>query len=159
MLRSHVAVFKVDEATLQVDLFGDYQPYTLRAFDRMTVFNAAAAYIYKGYPISERRLDFDNENDRNALVTGVTTRARYVGCTTLEGVRELALLDLQPVQDIDGMSGSPVFQVINDADGIHSVESFAGMLIRGGLLAGRAFFLEHGRIVDLLERMLARADR
>src|SRR3954469_520006 len=57
-----VAVFRVDEATLQVDLFGDYQPYSLRAFDRMTVFNAATAYIYKGYPISERRLDFENEN-------------------------------------------------------------------------------------------------
>jgi hypothetical protein len=154
-----VAVFSVDEATLQVDLFGDYPPYSLRAFDRMTVFSAAAAYVYKGYPISERRLDFENENDRNALMTGVTTRATYVGRTNLESVRELALLDLQPVQDIDGMSGSPVFQVINDADGVHSIENFAGMLIRGGLAAGRAFFLEHRRIVELLERMTARADR
>ena len=125
----------------------------------MTVFNASAAYIYKGYPISERRLDFENENDRNALMTGVTTRARYIGCTNLEGVRELALLDLDPVQDIDGMSGSPVFQAINNADGIHSIESFAGMLIRGGLVAGRAFFLEHIRIVELLERMMAIANR
>jgi hypothetical protein len=35
--RFDVAVFRVDEPTLRVDLFGDYQPYTLRAFDRMTV--------------------------------------------------------------------------------------------------------------------------
>lgn len=57
------------------------------------------------------------------------------------------------------MSGSPVFQVVNDADGIHSNETFAGMLIRSGLVAGRALFLEHRRIVELLERMTARADR
>jgi len=151
--RFDVAVFSVDEAVLQAGLFDDYQPYSLRALDRMTAFNVTAAYVYKGYPISERRLDFDNEDDRNALMTGVTTRATYVGCTNLEGVRELALLDLDPVQDIDGMSGSPVFQVINDADGIHSTETFAGMLIRGGLVAHRAFFLEHSRIIDLLERM------
>jgi hypothetical protein len=52
--RYDVAAFRVDEPTLQPDLFGDYQPYTLRAFDRMTIFNAAAGYLYKGYPISER---------------------------------------------------------------------------------------------------------
>jgi hypothetical protein len=60
------------------------------------------------------------------------------------------------VKDIDGMSGSPVFQVINDPDGMHSYEAFAGMLIRGGLEAGRAYFLEHGKIIDVLERMAAR---
>lgn len=156
--RFDVAVFRVDEPTLQVDLFGDYQPYILHPCDRMTIFNPAAAYIYKGYPISERRLDFENENDRNALMTGVTTRATYVGSTNFEGVRELALLDLEPVQDIDGMSGSPVFQVVNDPDGMHGNETFAGMLIRGGLAARRAYFLEHSKIVGLLERMTARAD-
>src|SRR5262249_13700696 len=43
--RFDVAVFRVDEPTLQVGLFGDYQPYSLRAFDRMTIFNASADYI------------------------------------------------------------------------------------------------------------------
>ena len=71
----------------------------------------------------------------------------------------MALHNLDPVQSIDGMSGSPVFQVINDPDGIHSTETFAGMLIRGGLRAGRAYFLEHSKIIDLLERMIARDDR
>jgi hypothetical protein len=153
--RYDVAVLSVDDAALQTDLFGDYQPYTMQPIDRMTIFNAAAAYIYKGYPISERRLDFEHENDRRAMTTGVTTQAGYVGRTTGDAVHELALRDLTPVRDIDGMSGSPVFQVLQDPDGIHSTETFAGMLIRGGLAAGRAYFLEHSRIIDLLERMVA----
>lgn len=55
----------------------------------------------------------------------------------------------------DEMSGSPVFQVVNHPDGIHSSEAFAGMLIRGSLAAGRAYFLEHSKIISLLESVVS----
>jgi hypothetical protein len=73
----------------------------------------------------------------------------------MDGVRWLALLDMEIVV-IDGMSGSPVFQVIAQEDGIESHEVFAGVLIRGYLPARRAYFVEHVRIIGLLERFAAR---
>jgi hypothetical protein len=149
-----VAVLGIDQQRLEADHFGDDQPYTLPPTDGLTIFNPAAAYIYRGYPISERQFDFENANERSARLTSVTTRARYVGATNSECVHELALLNLAPVRSIDGMSGSPVFQVVNDPDGIHSTETFAGMLIRGAIEAGRAYFIHHRRIIFLLERVL-----
>lgn len=148
-----VAILGIDQQRLEADRFGDDLPYTVRPADGLTIFNPAAAYIYRGYPIGERQFDFENPNARNARLTSLTTRATYVGATNSECVHELALLNLAPVRSIDGMSGSPVFQVINDPDGIHSTETFAGMLIRGGIEAGRAYFINHRRIIFLLERV------
>jgi hypothetical protein len=150
-----VAVLGIDQQRLEADHFGDDQPYILRPTAGLTIFNPAAAYIYRGYPISERQFDFENADERNARLTSVTTRATYVGATNSECVHELALLNLAPVRSLDGMSGSPIFQVINDPDGKHSTETFAGMLIRGGIEAGRAYFIHHRRIIFLLERVLS----
>jgi hypothetical protein len=101
-----VAVLGIDQQRLDADHFGDDQLYILRPTDGLTIFNPAAAYIYRGYPISERQFDFENVNERNAKLTSVTTRATYVGATNSECVHELALPNLSPVRSIDGTAES-----------------------------------------------------
>jgi hypothetical protein len=56
---------------------------------------------------------------------------------------------LDPVDDLDGLSGAPVFQV-NEAEGNYSTESIAGMILRGTRASMTAYFLEHRRIIELL---------
>ena len=94
-----------------------------------------------------RVLDFDR---RNIEQGAVSTRAEYVGRTPYAHIHELRLCDLKPLENIDGLSGSPLFQVHNEDDGKHSRESFAGMLIRGSIKSGSAYFIEHSRIIEVL---------
>ena len=69
----------------------------------------------------------------------------------------MRLLDLDPLESIDGLGGSPVFQVHNEAGTKYSIESFAGMLIRGSIESGKVFMLEHCRIIDVLLEIRAKA--
>ena len=76
-----------------------------------------------------------------------------MGPTQYAGIHELRLLDLGPVSSIDGLSGSPVFQVHNEGDSKFSREAFAGILIRGSIESGKVFLLEHRRIIEVLARI------
>jgi hypothetical protein len=142
-----IAVREVDDSLVREELYGPYQPYSLLQMDRLTIFSEQGAYIYRGYPIAMREVDFDN---RNIEQGAVTTRAEYVGRTRYEGIHELRLLDLGPLPSIDGLSGSPVFQVHNEEGTKYSREAFAGMLIRGSIESGKMFFIEHRRIIEVL---------
>jgi hypothetical protein len=149
--QSDIAVREVDQATVNEQLYGNYHPYQLYTFDRFTIFSGKGAYLYRGYPIEMRVLDFER---RHIEQGAVSTRAEYVGRTPYAHIHELHLLDLDPLTSIDGLSGSPVFQVHNDDDGKHSHEAFAGMLLRGSVESGTAYFIEHSRIIDVLMQIV-----
>ncbi|MGB6307655.1 MAG: hypothetical protein WBF89_07655 [Steroidobacteraceae bacterium] len=142
-----IAVREVDDSVVREELYGPYQPYSLLQMDRLTIFSERGAYIYRGYPISMREVDFENHNIEQGAVT---TRAEYVGRTPYESIHELRLLDLGPLPSIDGLSGSPVFQVHNEEGTKYSREAFAGMLIRGSIESGKIFLIEHRRIIEVL---------
>jgi hypothetical protein len=142
-----VAVREIDDGAVSEDLYGPYRPYSLLQMDRLTIFSERGAYIYRGYPSAMREFNFDDQRIEQGAVT---SRAEYVGRTRYEAIHELRLLDLGPLKSIDGLSGSPVFQVHNEDDSKHSREAFAGMLIRGTIESGKAFLLEHGRIISVL---------
>jgi hypothetical protein len=142
-----IAVREVDADLSRVELYGEYQPYNLLAMDRLTIYSERGAYIYRGYPITLREVDFDNGHIEQGAVT---SRAEYVGRTPYAGIRELKLLDLNPLTSIDGLSGSPVFQVHNEEDSKYSREAFAGMLVRGSIESGKVYLIEHRRIIDVL---------
>ncbi|KVD82467.1 hypothetical protein WS62_22740 [Burkholderia sp. ABCPW 14] len=57
------------------------------------------------------------------------------------------------IGDFDGLSGSPVFQ-INHIDGRYSSEAFAGMVLRGTATAGTLEFLEHGKVISVLTKIV-----
>jgi predicted HD phosphohydrolase len=129
------------------ELYGRYRPYSLLQMDRLTIFSQRGAYIYRGYPIAMREVNFENKHVEQGAVT---TRAEYVGLTPYEAIHELLLRDLGPLQSIDGLSGSPVFQIHNEEGTQFSREAFAGMLVRGSIESGKIFLVEHSRIIEVL---------
>ena len=149
-----IVVREIDDRAVREELYGEYPPYSLLQMDRYTIFSQRGAYLYRGYPSAMREVDFERKRVEQGAVT---TRAEYVGRTPYEGVHELRLLDLDPLESIDGLSGSPVFQVHNEAGTKYSIESFAGMLIRGSIESGKVFMLEHCRIIDVLLKIRAKA--
>jgi hypothetical protein len=147
-----IAVREVDSAAVHFELYGEYQPYNLLAMDRLTIYSERGAYIYRGYPSDLREADFESKRIEQGAVT---SRAEYAGRTPYATIRELKLLDLNPLTSIDGLSGSPIFQVHNEHDSKYSREAFAGMLIRGSIKSGRVLLIEHSRIIEVLTQIAA----
>ena len=146
-----IAVLEIDNSAVREELYGPYPPYALLQMDRLTIFSERGAYIYRGYPIAMREVDFENHHVEQGAVT---TRAEYVGRTRYEAIHELRLLDLGPLPTIDGLSGSPVFQVHNEEGMKYSREAFAGMLLRGSIESSRIFLIEHRRIIEVLTQVV-----
>lgn len=145
-----IAVREIDDGAMREELYGPHKPYSLLQMDRFTLFSERGAYLYRGYPIAMREVDFGNQHIEQGAIT---TRAEYVGRTLYEAIHELRLLDLGPLPSIDGLSGSPVFQVHNEEGTKYSREAFAGMLIRGSIESGRIFLIEHRRIIEVLTQV------
>jgi hypothetical protein len=72
-----------------------------------------------------------------------------------ESIRELRLLDLTPLESVDGLSGSPVFQAHNEEGSRYSREAFVRMMIRGSIASCRAYVIEHMRIIEVLTEIVA----
>jgi hypothetical protein len=150
-----VVVWDVDGG-IRPELFGHYQPYLLGTDDVWPWPHAEerrSDYLYRGYPRIHRRIDFDVQPVREYGLDSVTGRGNYIGPASIEAVHtvELVLLDEHlPSEDgLDGMSGSPVFQVVLLEEN-YSTAIFAGMFLRGSRVARRAHFLQQQRIVDIL---------
>jgi len=147
-----IAVREIDSAAVKIELYGEYQPYNLLAMDCLTIYSERGAYIYRGYPSDLREVDFESGKIEQGAVT---SRAEYVGRTPYKSIRELKLLGLDPLTSIDGLSGSPVFQVHNEAETRYSREAFASMLIRGSIESSKVFLIEHNRIIQVLTDIVA----
>jgi hypothetical protein len=132
-------------------VYGDYAPYNLWPMEGNTVFSPASEYLYRGYPRQLRIADYETHRYDQGSISG---SAKYLGRTNLECVRSLELNDLGPIANLDGVSGSPVFQVTQDGDA-YAVPSFAGVIIRGSAQTRVANFVEGRRVLDMLGQIVA----
>lgn len=71
-----IAVREIDDGAAREELYCEYQPYSLKQMDRLTILSERGSYLYRGYPIAMRKVDFEN---RHIEQGAVTTRAEYVG--------------------------------------------------------------------------------
>jgi hypothetical protein len=147
-----IAVWTTAEQHLTVEALREAQPYPLRAFDGLTIYNPNASYLFCGYPTEGRKYDPEGRHMRQLAVSG---RAEYLERTRYACLHRVRLILDHQLTDLDGFSGSPVFQVNHD-DKKYSREAFAGMLVRGTRENAIAYFLEHRRIIELLEYVYAR---
>jgi hypothetical protein len=147
-----IAVWTTADEHLVPGVFGNAEPYDLRGFDALTVFNPNADYLFCGYPIEGREYDSDRRHMHQTALSG---RAQYVRRTPYACLHQVSLVLNDQVSNLDGFSGSPVFQV-NQGEGKYSYEAFAGMLVRGTRESAIAYFVEHRRIIELMEYVYAR---
>jgi hypothetical protein len=140
-----LAIWRMNEAAVRLEAFGDYLPYNLLGIDSVTLYGGRSHYLFRGYPTIFRSVDYEL---RNFQLDSISGRAMYVGPTTSAFTHEIALVNDGTLASAEGLSGAPVFQVNNDDIGLSSTEAFAGVLIRGN--ASRAYFLEHRQIIGAL---------
>ena len=117
-----VAVWDVDEEHLRPELFGEHHPYRLLQMDCLTLFGPGSDYLYRGFPTCER--DY-NQETRTMHQSSVAGRAQYVGPTAYAYLHEVRLMRLDALRSLDGLSGSPMFQVTHD-DQKYSVKRLPG---------------------------------
>ena len=150
--QNDVAAWDLDAAQTAEQLFGEYTPYELNRAQNLEELNPASDYLYRGYPIQTRNIDFQERQYDQDSVSGA---ADYIGRSrTIARVHELRFRNLGELTELDGLSGSPVFQT-RRLEGRYSTESLAGMLIRGTVESGTGYFLEYSRIVELLTDIVA----
>lgn len=147
-----VAVWEVARRLVRRELFGTDRPYFLLDDDCRAALIDTADYLYRGYPRAHREIDFEGRQYHLPSVSGA---ADYLGLDdTIARVHRLRFRNLDPLQDLDGLSGAPVFQV-NKARGNYSSAAFAGMLLRGTRASMTGYFLENRRILELLSEIVA----
>lgn len=146
-----IFILAVDEGKLDPALFGEYQPYNLCESEAYTFFNPTSNYATRAFPTYLRQLSYEK---RSVEITSLLVDAAYVGRTgTTTGMHILKINLANQIDDFDGMSGAPVFQIRHDGPK-NSYVSFAGMLLRGSSVAGTIQFLEHEKIISALTKII-----
>jgi len=145
-----IIVLAVDEAKLDPALFGEYRPYDLLEMDALTIFNPTSSFASRGFPTCLRRLSYD---ERSVDFESLIVDAAYEGRAGPKETHLLRVHRADEIESFDGMSGAPVFQVRQDEEK-YSHATFAGMLLRGGATSGIVRFLEHGKIISVLTKIV-----
>lgn len=147
-----VAAWEVARHLIRDELFGLDRPYRLLDDGCETIMSDTSDYLYRGYPLAHREIDFEARQYHLPSVSGA---ADYLGSDeTIARIHRLRFRNLDPLHDLDGLSGAPVFQVTN-AGGNYSTAAFAGMLLRGTRASMTGYFLENRRILELLGDIVA----
>ena len=84
-----LAIFEVEHINLNEDLFLNHQPYNLLEIDKFTVFNPNSAFIYRGFPIELRPIDWEMKKICHSAFLG---HAKYLEKTASTGMHKLELL-------------------------------------------------------------------
>ena len=136
-----IMVLAVDDTQVVDSLFGEYKPCEVSPMDALVLMGFDSSYAFRGFLTRLRNVDYENKKAEMASVTG---DGAYLGRTARREVHQLRVKRASECMDLDGLSGSPIFQ-IRHQDGKYSSQSFAGMILRGTAEAGTIYFLESPR--------------
>lgn len=140
-------VFKVNRNRLLQD-FGeelhliDITPYPCK-FDFP---ESDCEFLVSGYP----------SDGRSYLDSTIVSELSTMTCRGMKRyTEEIIQTDIVEAlfSDMDGMSGSPVFHVLMDSEGL-APPVFAGMLLLGSLGSGKAYFLDSRLIYCALDKYI-----
>lgn len=106
-----------------------------------------------GHPWELNTIDYENI-DMDIRTQGFSADGRYAGSAEDKFCSIIRFNNLSPIQDMDGLSGSPVlaFREIEDAVYTHH---FAGVLIRGSTTSGTGRFINSSVVIHALQHLSA----
>lgn len=145
-----IVAFSIDDSMLDFSMLKDYPPYELLERYTITLFDRKAAYAFQGYPTEQRECQYD---EKRVDMKSVLYDAVYEGASTSQLLHTLHVNRANEINNFDGLSGAPVFQ-INHTDEYMSQQAFVGMLLRGTARSGKVEFLERSRIIDVLTKII-----
>jgi hypothetical protein len=113
-----------------------------------------SAFLVYGYPTSLRNLEHAEPSYAlsHVKVTQIVTTGKYIRPSKAIGVH---VIEMQRTGDYssDGLSGGPVFQLGEDAQGFYC--GFAGVILRGSDTSNFLYFLEARFLMQFMRRQAA----
>ena len=108
-----------------------------------------------GYPTERNTIDYE----RTEINTqGFTADGHYDGPAEDKHCSQIQFNRLDPIEDLNGLSGSPVFSFRSAETGVYR-HSFAGVLVRATRESGRGRFVNSAVVVEMLKQLSARCKR
>jgi hypothetical protein len=111
-----------------------------------------SAFLVYGYPTSLRNLEYAEPTYvlSNVRVTQIVTTGKYVRASNAMGVHIIEMQRRTGNYSADGLSGGPVFQLGEDAQGFYC--GFAGVILRGSDTSNLLHFLEARVLMQFMRR-------
>jgi hypothetical protein len=133
-----LAIFEVESKMVNPEIFSSGHFLDLKYFSQLPcLFYRDSVLVLKGYPSEKNSVDYE----RKVIHTqAFACEAAFSGPGESTHCSKISFKDLALVEDLDGMSGSPVIKFDRTAMGFAYV--FAGVLIRAGRAAAA------GRIIN-----------
>ncbi|QDQ83666.1 serine protease family protein [Paraburkholderia megapolitana] len=147
-----LVIFEVDGSKLDISLFSDAPPYELSDSEAPPIFDKTSIFVVQGYPSHLHAIECETELE--AIISRpMLIDAEYAGPCVSDRVHVLRVHCADQIESFDGMSGAPVFQVLQSYPNLSKIW-FAGMVLRGGTSSGELRFLERERITEALTRII-----
>lgn len=145
---SDLAIIRVDNDCVSADQNHLLHPLDIASHDEDWFEDRhSAKFFFFGYPAVHNAVEYDPER----ITTGQSfLLATYVRTSTASLCHELLLDSPNNVEDLNGMSGSPVLSIPAQIE-VPYHPRFCGMVLRGNASSGRVHFLDSSRIMDGLE--------
>lgn len=145
-----IALFEVEERLVDTSILHGLHFLDADYFAELRfclVSNAILAL--RGYP---GELNWVNYDENIIHEQAFAADGHFDGPAQLKHCGRMRFNSLEPIQDTDGLSGSPVFQFQTTPNGLSYL--FAGMLIRASKQSGCGSFIEAPVIFSALKRCL-----
>jgi hypothetical protein len=140
-----IAIIEIDEAKLSnPEIF----PIKLDELNRSNIFDKTHSILcFRGYPFCLSEIDYENEIMK---FCGYYAETSYRGLSSQALCHEIDFIDLSEVENLNGLSGSPLLHVIKT--GSQSFEyDFAGMLIQGTKKSKIGHFIDSSAVYAALD--------
>jgi len=117
--------------------------------------NRESLFLVYGYPTSLRNLEYAEPSYAlsHVNVTQIVTTGKYVRPSNAMGVHVIEMQRRTGNYSSDGLSGGPVFQLSEDAQGFYC--GFAGLILRGSDTSDLLHFLEARILMQFMRRQAA----
>ncbi len=112
--------------------------------------NPKATLALRGFP---SQLNFVDYERRVIHTQGFCTDGNFGGAAESQYCGLIKFIDLEKIESLDGLSGSPVFQFEKLERGYHYL--FAGVLIRGSKASGLGSFIYSSIVFRALQKLVA----
>lgn len=142
-----LAVLKVAQEALDQKQAKGIQAFPiLRSRSTCVLSTVRKRLVFAGHPFTNNEIDYDRRAISYQCCWG---KAEYVGPSEVHGCHKMRLTDVGNIKDTNGLSGSPVFQLVEGSNRGGFVY-LAGVIHRATMSSGLVHFVDASHIFPML---------